>query len=264
MRLGSGAFCEGYQVGFTKIDESKYVPYGVKIGDKYQLYEKSKYDYSNAEGRQPRGPIVLYEFEACPFCRKVREAVSILSLDVEFRPTPKGSEYRNEIKKKYGRKATFPFMMDPNTGIEMFESDDIIAYLFRAYGLSEDGNVPKSLSPGITTTIMTGLSLLFRFGKGSQVKDSNPPEKPLTLWTAEGTPFGKLVREELNELQIAHRQISCPRGGVNRQKMFEQSGRFQIPYLEDPNTGVKLFESSTIVEYLQKMYGVAPTGVKYI
>ena len=155
-------------------------------------------------------------------------------------------------------------MMDPNTGIEMFESDDIIKYLFRAYGSSEDGNVPKSLSPDFTTTLMTGLSLLFRFGKGSKVKDSNPPKQPLVLWTAEGTPFGKLVREELNELQIAHQQISCPRGSANRQRMFEQTGRFQIPYLEDPNTGVKLFESSSIVEYLQKMYGVSPTTVEYM
>ena len=264
MRLGSGAFCEGYQVSFIETDKSKYVPYNVRLGDKFQLNEKSKY-VSNHSNRQPRGPIVLYEFEGCPFCRKVREAVSILSLEVEFRPTPQGSVYRDEIKKKYGRKATFPFMVDPNTGIEMFESDDIIAYLFRAYGMSKEGNVPSSLSPGASTTIMTGLSLLFRFGKGSKVKDSNPPEKSLILWSAEGTPFGKLVREELNELQIAHRQISCPRGGVNRQRMFEETGgTFQIPYLEDPNNGVKLFESSTIIEYLQKMYGITSTAVEYL
>ncbi len=188
----------------------------------------------------------------------------MLSLEVEFRPTPQGSTFRNEIKKKYGRQATFPFMMDPNTGVEMFESDDIIAYLFRAYGLSKEGDVPKSLSPGLFTTLMTGLSLLFRFGKGSKVKDSTPPKQPLVVWTAEGTPFGKLVREELNELQIAHRQISCPRGSDNRQRLFEQTGRFQIPYLEDPNTGVKLFESKTIVEYLQKMYGLTPAAVDYL
>jgi hypothetical protein len=149
-------------------------------------------------------------------------------------------------------------------GIEMFESDKIIAYLFRAYSKSEDGNVPSSLSGGLFTTLMTGSSLLFRLGKGSKSKESNPPATPLTLWTAEGTPFGKLVREELNELQISHIQISCPRGSVNRQKMFEQTGIFQIPYLEDPNNGVKLFESCAIIEYLQKMYGVKSTAVDYL
>ncbi|RIJ70076.1 glutathione S-transferase, partial [Nakamurella silvestris] len=29
----------------------------------------------------------------------------------------------------------------------------------------------------------------------------------------------------------------------------------QVPYLEDPNTGAKLFESESIVNYLQKQYG---------
>ena len=41
---------------------------------------------------QPPAPIVLYEFEACPFCRLVREAFSALHLDVEIRPCPKGGE----------------------------------------------------------------------------------------------------------------------------------------------------------------------------
>lgn len=197
----------------------------------------------------------------------------MLELTVEYRPCVNGagSIYRKEIKEKYGRKATFPFMKDPNTGIEMFESDDIIAYLFRAYGVSlaQPGNngevvIPSSLTGGIFTTLMTGLSLLFRFGKGSKTKSSNPPSQPLILWTAEGTPFGKLVREELNELQIAHVQLSCPRGGYNRQRMFELTGRFQIPYLQDPNNGVSLYESSTIVEYLQKMYGLKGPEVEYM
>lgn len=29
----------------------------------------------------------------------------------------------------------------------------------------------------------------------------------------------------------------------------------QVPYIEDPNTGVAMFESSAIVEYLEKTYG---------
>ena len=37
----------------------------------------------------------------------------------------------------------------------------------------------------------------------------------------------------------------------------KQTGRFQVPYLQDPNTGVNLFESSAILEYLDKQYAVA-------
>ena len=36
--------------------------------------------------------------------------------------------------------------------------------------------------------------------------------------------------------------------------MLEKYGRFQVPFLEDPNQGVCLFESKDIVEYLNKTY----------
>ena len=37
-------------------------------------------------GRRPSRPLELYEFEACPFCRKVREALSILDLEAIVYP----------------------------------------------------------------------------------------------------------------------------------------------------------------------------------
>ncbi|MCY1012286.1 glutathione S-transferase N-terminal domain-containing protein [Nannocystis pusilla] len=43
-----------------------------------------------ATGPRPTGELVLYEFEACPFCRKVREALVWLDLDVTMRPCPPG------------------------------------------------------------------------------------------------------------------------------------------------------------------------------
>ena len=208
-----------------------------------------------------RGPILLYEFEGCPFCRKVREAVSILSLEVEFRPCPQGSSFRREIKELYGAKSCFPFMRDPNTGVEMFESDDIIRYLFRTYGV---GDVPSSLQKGISTTLTAGLGLLFRVNRGGVKRSSDPPNLPLILWSSEGSPYAKIVKEELCELQIAHLQISCPRGSPQRQRMFEKTGRFQVPYLEDPNTGVSLYESSAIIEYLEVMYAVEKPLIKYM
>ena len=32
----------------------------------------------------------------------------------------------------------------------------------------------------------------------------------------------------------------------------------QVPYLEDPNTGVKMFESAAIVDYLNATYALSP------
>ena len=55
----------------------------------------------------------------------------------------------------------------------------------------------------------------------------------------ESSPFCKVVREQLCELELPHVQRSCARGSPKRQELFERRGRFQAPYLEDPNTGVR-------------------------
>ena len=85
-------------------------------------------------GKRPEKTLELFEFESCPFCRKVREALTVLDLDAMIYPCPKrGPRYREELKRR-GGKAQFPYLVDPNTGKEMYESDDIVAYLFRVYG----------------------------------------------------------------------------------------------------------------------------------
>ncbi len=85
-------------------------------------------------GPRPATPVVVYEFEACPFCRKVREALTVLDLDADIRPCPKGGRrFRPELVAR-GGKAQFPYLVDPNTGKEMYESDDIVRYLHENYG----------------------------------------------------------------------------------------------------------------------------------
>lgn len=78
---------------------------------------------------------------------------------------------------------------------------------------------------------------------------------------------------------------SCARGSTKRQLLYEKAGHFQVifcsmhalnkqssewawgdrmtglwflqvPYLEDPNTGVQMFESAEIVDYLRATYAV--------
>jgi len=36
--------------------------------------------------------------------------------------------------------------------------------------------------------------------------------------------------------------------------MKKTGGVFQVPYIEDPNTGVSMFESKEIVQYLNQLY----------
>jgi len=257
--LGTGVFADGYQVSLAVRDPSRYTV--LSFGDSSQVRETSAIKFS-----KQNLPLILYEFEGCPFCRKVREAVSILSLEVTFRPCPQGERtFRNEVKTKYGdASSTFPFLIDPNTGVQMFESDDIINYLFRVYGTSKS-QIPWTLKPDNPLVPLTaGLGLLPRWGRGNAYRASNPPSTPLILWSYEGSPFCKIVRERLVELGIPHTQISCPRGSFQRERLFEKTGKFQAPYLEDPNTQVSLFESAAIIEYLEKVYAVPTPNVKYI
>ena len=47
----------------------------------------------------PSKVIRVYEFEACPFCRRVRETITFLDLQVEVIPCPKGSIlHRSEVE----------------------------------------------------------------------------------------------------------------------------------------------------------------------
>lgn len=86
-------------------------------------------------GPRPELLLELYEFEACPYCRKVREMLTVLDLDAKIYPCPKnGARYRPEVAAR-GGKAQFPYLVDPNTGTTMFESADIVAYLQQTYGI---------------------------------------------------------------------------------------------------------------------------------
>ena len=87
-----------------------------------------------ALGPRPDNPLELYEFEACPFCRKVREAVSVLDLEALIYPCPKGGErYRSALAER-GGKLQFPYLVDPSAGFELYESDAIVRHLFESYG----------------------------------------------------------------------------------------------------------------------------------
>lgn len=249
-RLGCGAFVQGYKASWvpeSEVPENQYTSFQV-AGQK--LVETSKL------GPRPEKPLEIYEFESCPFCRKVREIVSILNLDVVYYPCPRnGPNFRPKVG-QLGGKQQFPYMLDPNTGISMYESDDIIKYLVGKYG---DGSVPLMLSLGIFTTLTAGLAMIGRLGKGSIYTPARLPEKPLELWAYEASPFCKIVREALVELELPHLYHCTARGSPNRQNLFEKTGYAQVPYLEDPNTGVKMFESAEIVEFLRATYAV-PLG----
>jgi glutathione S-transferase len=204
-----------------------------------------------ALGPRPSLPLELYEFEGCPYCRKVREALSILDLDALVRPCPKnGPRFREEVRRR-GGKTQFPYLVDPNTRKEMYESDDIVNHLFATYG---DGGLPWTLAGGPLTDVGAMLAGLWRPGSGTYYEPSRPPALPLELYSFEASPFSRLVREKLCTLEIPYWLRNVARGSPKREAFVARSGKMQVPWLSDPNTGRELFESADIVAYLDRHY----------
>ena len=204
-------------------------------------------------GSRPEKTLELYEFENCPFCRKVREALSILDLDADVRPCPKNGPRYREVLRKRGGKAQFPYLIDPNTGSEMYESDDIVEYLFDRYG---DGRVPLPLAVPVLRDLSSILSGLPRVGYGSHYRDARQPDQDLELYSFEASPFSRLVREALCTLELPYRLHNVAKGSPGRDDFVKRSGRMLVPHLVDPNTGISMFESADIVHYLEETYAL--------
>jgi glutathione S-transferase len=221
---------------------------------------------------KPEKLLELYEFEACPYCRLVREVLTELDLDAMIYPCPKGGKRFRPRVIELGGKAQFPFLVDPNTGQQMYESLDIIAYLFETYGKRP---LPMKWRAGALQKFGSAITAIARPMGGMRVKSSHPPAEPLQLYSFESSPFARPVRDLLCELEIPYILRSAGRTRVsdwvppairdslsmssdpdleNRRALLERIGRVSIPYLIDPNTGKEMAESEEIIQYLTDTY----------
>ena len=212
--------------------------------------------FVGALGKRPEKRLELYEFEGCPYCRLVRDALSSLDLEAVVHPCPKGgTRFRPEVVRR-GGKAQFPYLIDPNTGREMYESMEIVEYLYREYG---NGKMPTSvrLSPlNRASSMLASGARLPGGGGGNKAVPSRAPEKPLELWSFEASPYCRIAREALCQLELPYVLHNVAKNSPSRPKMVERAGRVMVPYLADPNTGKEMFESADIVRYLNETYGV--------
>lgn len=243
---------------------------------------------------QPEKMLIIYEHEACPYARRVREVMTYLNLDFESRPSPKhGRIYRNELVEIVG-KSQVPFLIDENTGDQILDSQAIIDHLFMHY--SNKGSTPKKFqkknnqdNASLTNKAASVVSMM-RGGIAHHPKMNEArgkPDEPLHLYGFEASPFCRLVRERLSELEVgyvnhsvAREQLedigafgarinlsifSAPRNpddyqpvkGGKRERIKNEimTEKLQFPYLVDPNTDTQWYESKDIIEYLNQTYG---------
>lgn len=78
--------------------------------------------------------LTLYYKPTCPFCRRVLAVVDRMQLSVELMDADDGA-VAAELMARAG-KIQVPYLVDSEKNVEMFESDDIVAYLQTTYGKS--------------------------------------------------------------------------------------------------------------------------------
>lgn len=224
----------------------------------------------------PQKPLELYEFEASPYCRLVREALTEMDLDALILPCPaNGNRFRPKAQ-TLGGKAQFPFLVDPNTGARLYESADIINYLAKTYG-----GKPRTTRGWRRRMAVGGaygasvLRLSLKGVRGLKARPSQTPEQPLELYSFEASPYSRPVREVLCELELPYLLRNTGKGRMsdmgpavirdkllkgpkdttrNRAVLAARTNHVQVPYLIDPNTGVEMYESAAILAYLQRTY----------
>ncbi|MDX1587999.1 MAG: glutathione S-transferase N-terminal domain-containing protein [Oleiphilaceae bacterium] len=202
---------------------------------------------------------MLYEYNGCPFCQRVRAVISELDLDAQVYPTPRvtiktyakagDSRYRPEVREKSGQ-LMFPYMEDPNTGARMSDSGAIITYLLETYGGGAPAR-PFSSRP-ISKLMLYSLRLSLYFGVLRV--PSRLPAEPLIFLGAQGNAGSIRVFDALTCLELPHLWKACARGSRKEAELAELAGLSARLCLKDPNTGFVSSAPAAIVRYLYKTY----------
>ena len=253
LRLGSGVFAHGYKSQLAKDTSAQDGSYSVLKFAGQMVKESS----AVATLPRPTQPLIIHEPTTTTTTiaadgKKVREALTILDLDCIFYP-PSPSSSSSSLR-----------LIDPNTNdnVEIQSSgDNVVEYLFKTYGGTDGGAIPFMLRRGWLNNLTAAWSVGLRSkSKSSSNTSSNSRRSevkhPLVYWGYEGSPFCVIAHEAIEDLRLPFLFRPTARGAPKRQELYDRYRHFQVPYVEDPNTGVALFESKDIVEYLYKTYGI--------
>lgn len=106
-----------------------------------------------------------------------------------------------------------------------------------------------------TIHVLSGTSRGWR-GTSRISPAAQQPEKLLKLYDLDVSPFCRLVREVLCEMDIDVLILPCPKNGTRyRPEAKQLIANTTFPLLVDENTGVTMNESADIIAYLGKTYG---------
>jgi glutaredoxin len=188
-------------------------------------------------GPRPQQLLELWDNERSAQARSVREALSILDLDALVHPSTALRE---------------PRLKDPNAGAaELVGAQPIVRHVYEKYG----ARPPPRLLHASPVRAVTGAVMGLLTGRASPRPVPAPP-KPLELWSFESSPYCRLVRTLLTGLELPYLLHNVAKDSPKREAFIARSGKMQVPYLLDPNTGTEMFESVRIEQYLLAKYAV--------
>lgn len=87
--------------------------------------------------------------------------------------------------------------------------------------------------------------------------------QPLVLWAVEHGPNPWKVAFALDELQLPYELRMIPFADVKKPPYINVCINGRVPALEDPNTGLTLWESGAILEYLLETYDAAEKRLSF-
>ena len=228
----------------------------MRIGRGSQVSPPARLDVIDVP--RPEQPLVLYSYEGNQFCRLVREVLTELDIVYELRSAGKESPRRSELAYITGGSTQCPYLLDPNTNVDMAESKDIIEYLYQNYAR---WTPPNELLEWASGSVMPLLKPLFQFltplQAGSKQEDTVAYQQemqqarktveqtiqsnPVVVYTYEWSPFCTEATALLDRLDVSDKQVSLgkewipglidPEGAQIRAALLEMTGQSSLPHV---------------------------------
>ncbi|VEU43603.1 unnamed protein product [Pseudo-nitzschia multistriata] len=209
------------------------------------------------KANRPEKPLVLYSYEGNQFCRLVREVLTELDITYELRSAGKESPRRAELASITGGSSQCPYLIDPNTGVSMPESADIVEYLYKTYAL---WTPPSEILGWASTNVMALAKPVFGFlaplQAGEKDAESNyrgnlesarreieaeVSRKAVVVYTYELSPFSSETKSLLERLGVEYKEISLGKewlpgliaenGAIKRAALLDMTGQSSLPHI---------------------------------
>lgn len=205
---------------------------------------------------RPTRPLILFSYEGNQFCRLVREVLTELDLPYELRSAGKSSPRRAQMAQMTGGSSQCPYLIDENTDTAMFESADIIRYLYKTYALwTPPSESLQSASAVVTPLLKPIYQKLAPLQAGANGEDTSAYDAAIAkakteiedeinadavvVYTYSLSPFCTVATDLLDNLDIKYKEISLGKEWIpglieepiKRAALGEMTGQTSLPHV---------------------------------